>query len=42
MAAWKKWLVWNGSHWDVDEGNSILQVIFFLRTDMKDFFLDKD
>jgi putative DNA primase/helicase len=19
-AAWKKWLVWNGSHWETDEG----------------------
>jgi len=24
-AAWKKWLVWNGSRWEVDEGNSMIQ-----------------
>jgi putative DNA primase/helicase len=23
--AWKKWLVWNGTHWEVDEGNAAIQ-----------------
>jgi putative DNA primase/helicase len=23
--AWKKWLVWNGRYWEVDEGNSSIQ-----------------
>ena len=25
IAAWKKWLVWNGSRWEVDEGSSMIQ-----------------
>jgi putative DNA primase/helicase len=25
IAAWKKWLVWNGMHWEVDEGGALIQ-----------------
>jgi putative DNA primase/helicase len=24
-AAWKKWLVWNGRHWEIDEGGASIQ-----------------
>ena len=24
MAAWKKWLVWNGTHWETDEGGALI------------------
>jgi len=25
MAAWKKWLVWSGSRWEVDESGALIQ-----------------
>ncbi|MDR2581233.1 MAG: hypothetical protein LBC85_09610 [Fibromonadaceae bacterium] len=25
MAAWKKWLAWNGSRWEVDESGAMIQ-----------------
>ena len=25
LPAWKKWLVWNGRHWEIDEGGALVQ-----------------